>query len=89
VTFNNSGYYIVTESPYKEVIMKMDELIKFDYFLLQDNGPVTPLPNYTCETYLQRSYGGIGLYVDNVSARSSYNGRKAVIIIEYTLKDEE
>lgn len=89
LTFSNSGYYIVTESPYKEVIMKMDELIRFDYFIMQDNGPMTPAPSHTCGTYLQRNYGGIGLHVVDADARSSYSGQKALIIIEYTLNDEE
>ena len=56
---------------------------------MQDNGPILPAPSHTCGTYLQKSYGGIGLHVVDADARSAYSGQKALIIIEYTLNDEE
>ena len=83
ITLDNNYYYTYTGD--SATIMSIDNLIRFDYFIT--NGTLVykadnSSPN-NYNTYLQRSYGSIG-FKTNSSYASNYNGKDAVIILEYT-----
>ena len=83
ISTDSGGYYVYTGD--SGTVTKIDSLIRFDYIVtngtLQYTAPNTK--DKVVTTYLQRSYGGIGLWCDS-SVSSMFNGKSAIVILEYT-----
>ena len=83
ISLDTNGYYVYMSDA--NTIKDIDVLVRCDYFVT--NGtvifPVPTTKSRTAQVYLQRSYGGLGLWVDT-SASSEFNGKTATIILEYT-----
>lgn len=77
-----NGYFVITDASLKNI----DSLIRFDY-CIKDGTIFSMLPNVgdrIASTYIQTSYGGIGIIVQNSSYYSSFSNKPYKIILEYT-----
>ena len=87
ISTDTGGYYVYTGD--SATVINIDTLLRFDYFVtngtLVYSAPNTKDKNVT--TYLQRSYGGIGLFCD-ASVSSMFNGKSAIVVLEYTKVQE-
>lgn len=77
-----NGYFTLTDAELKNI----SSLIRFDYYV-KDGTVFVPLPNVgdrIAVTYIQTSYGGLGLRVLDSSYYSSFSEKPYTIILEYT-----
>lgn len=81
-TITSGGYSTFTDSN----LMTMDDLIRFHYSIKDGTNRIV-IPNVgdrIASTYIQTSYGGVGMIVQNSSYYSNFSNKPFTIILEYT-----
>lgn len=84
IALTSAGYFTFSDNNLKNI----EQLIKYTYFV-KDGTVFVPIPNTgdrIASTYLQTSYGGVGLIVQNSSYYSNFESKPYVVILEYTKK---